>query len=74
VTTPKTFFYFSEIEKITYIRNKELEKDVAFKYNSNNYISFNLYIQNQTNYIINKICRKPCCYCRKSDPNMTVKS
>ena len=70
MTTPITFFYFSEIEKITYIRNKEEEKDVAFNYNSNNYISFNLYIENRINYIIKKICRKPCSYCRKSDSNI----
>ena len=68
MTTPRTFFYFSEVEKVTYKKFGEDEKNMDFKYNSNNYISMNLFIENQTNYTINKICRKSCSYCKKSEP------
>ena len=66
VKTPNKIFYFPETEKVTYYSTKESEKEIAFQYNNNNYISFNLFIENQTNYTINKICRKSCSYCRKN--------
>ena len=65
VKTQNKIFYFPETEKVTYYSNKESEKEIDFQYNDDNYISFNLFIENQTNYTINKICRKSCSYCRK---------
>ena len=67
ITTNRKTFYFPEISKVTYYRNKVKEYNIDFKYNNNNYISFALYIENHANYNINKICRKSCIYCRNND-------
>lgn len=73
VKTPSKIFYFPETERVTYYSTKESEKEIAFQYNNDNYISFNLFIENQTNYTINKICRKSCSYCRKDiGPNKEI--
>ena len=67
VTTPKNIFYLPEIEKVNY-KNSSGEYTKTgndFKYNSDNStIYFDLYIKSNVNYIINKICRKPCNYCK----------
>jgi len=66
VKTRKAIFNFSEVERITYSKNRELEeRDISFKYNSDNYISFDLFVEDHSNYTIRKICRKPCIYCKK---------
>ena len=44
VKTPNKIFYFPETEKVTYYSTKESEKEIAFQYNNNKYISFNLFI------------------------------
>ena len=67
VTTPRKFFNFSKVEKVFYKKNNDDEKEIDFKYNSNNYISFELRIENQTKYYINKICRESCSYCKKGE-------
>ena len=66
VTTPKRIFYFPQVEKLTYFKVKEEnnEKNITFKYNSDNYISFDLFIENKEIYTIKKICRKSCSYCK----------
>lgn len=67
--TQNKIFYFSQVEKVTYYIDTEIEKDkeIEFKYNSDNYISFSLYIISGKNYTIKKICRKECSYCRKNE-------
>ena len=67
VTTPRNFFNFSKVDKVFYKKNNDPEKEIAFKYNSNNYIFFELLIENKTKYYINKICRESCSYCKKGE-------
>jgi len=67
VKTQRTYFYLPEVEKVTYYKNIEEDKEnnIALKYDSD-YISFDLYIENHVNYTINKICRNHCSYCREN--------
>jgi len=72
VKTSKTTFYFSEIEKVTYKYKSKVsngEENIVPNYNSDNYISFKLFIRNGTNYTIYKICRKKCNYCKYNESN-----
>ena len=68
VTTPRTYFYFPEVDKVTYYTSKEVNKEnnTDLKYNSDD-ISFDLYVENHVNYYINKICRKHCSYCKENN-------
>ena len=68
VITQRTYFYFSEVEKVTYYKKNEENKEnnTVLKYD-NDYISFDFYVENHVYYIINKICRKHCSYCRENN-------
>ena len=69
VTIPNNIFYFPDIEKVNYENNSVLntKNKTDFKDNSQNSISFDLYIINNFVYTITKICRKHCSYCIEKD-------